>query len=259
MLIRTNHIREYNSWKYVVFRIYEVLDKRIQELKTAKTEKPADAQQVIKTCEESIENCITMVRLILRKIKSINTYFFPYFGKIIEVTRNPNIIRGLVLLSEFMMVRSNKSQVILSEISPLVSFLTPSLRLIHHCQWDFEVVRKIISEASLRENKQMSESDSNNVLNRSLNYAKTIFATIEEEQKSIGSGDKLFFLDNVFAKVCEQEKISQEKDEAAYHKALGEIYLASSLLNINPNGVFLSDLCLTYIFNGTSFQLFPIN
>ena len=255
MLIRTNHIREYNSWKYVIFRIYEVLDKRIQELKTAKSEKPADAQQIIKTCEESIENCISMVRLILRKIKGINTYFFPYFGIIIEITQNPNIIRGLILLSEFMMVRSNKSHHVLSEISPLISFLVPSLRLIYHCQWDFEVVRKFVSEIAL---KKMDESDSNDsFLNRCLNYAKTIIAAFKDEgEKSAESEDKLFFLDNVFSKLCEQEKITLEKDENNYFKTLGEVYLASLLLKVQSNNMLLPDLCLTYIFNGTQSNYF---
>lgn len=235
----------------MVVRIYEHLDRKLQNLQAAKAENSPEAKTLINAIEKSIETMIDVIREITKKTTQKIPAPFPFFGRILEVTRNPNIIRSLILLSGTTLSNENCYLEDILPIFPLFSFLTPFLRMMYHCNWDLQNVAKLFSNSDSEEgSKEGLQSIDKQVLARSLHNSDVIAAVLAQESLP-DSENKTLFLDTLFSKICKQGNISKETDESAYYKVLGELYMVSSLLYPESNTKILPDFVIIYGFQGT--------
>ena len=249
--------KEYESWKFLIFKLYQLLEKHIQNLRELKALGYNDTAKAAAS-ENIIENILGILDEYLRSAKYIELFNFPYFDDLIELTTSVNMLKAIVSLSLTLVYNKDYYKKGLVHLISTFRFLVPFAKALFYFNWDYNQLVQTIS-------KIFAEKNSNNrvpqllrnLITSVLDYGNTILIAIESDNLlEIDNKSKLVSILN--DRVRNHHGITKENNPKGYFKSFGEVLFASFLFAEQLNERILPEIGIIHCYEGI-FALFLLN
>jgi len=243
MLLEVN-AKEYDCWKFLIFRLYEILERRIRKLEKIKSENFSDSEE-LRINEESVLRVLIMFNEIIGWIVNIEDFVFPYFGQLLALSGNPQILNNLILLSLNILLNESFNKEALVHIASLFAFFTPFMRMWRHYEWNFGDMHKDLKR--IFQEKSLNPEALDNLLPKFI-YQEQIAKFLKENS---GVDNRTRFLMVLYHKTgAEPRPETEESERQKYFKALGEVNLAAFLFDSVLNENILAMVTLMHCLEG---------
>ena len=229
------------SMRYLIYRIYELLEKLIREDQELKVDKNQDAQRSLN--HNKIKDILSILVKLFSRVNSLETYSFPYFAELLELAWSPSILENLALIGFYLLLRSQNN---LNHTSVLFMCTTPFMRLLHHFAWNYyDMIQAII---------KMKRDDNffNDLMLQILEHGQLITDLVKDKAflANIKSGNVLIHV--LIERICTESKIDKQLNKGRFLNVIGEALLASFLLFPDLLEVKISALTLIQVFQGNT-------
>ena len=234
--------KEYSSWRYLIFRIFQALEENIKNLKDIQADDYKNKEE-LENKEQSIVNLMSILNEILQWFPSLNDFEFPYFGQLLQLTSNIQVQRSLLLLCMNIFLNEQYKPKMMLHISSLFAYYTPFLRMFRKCDWDYVIMRdsliRIFSEKTTEEPIPKSLEE---LMSAVLENSSQILTALKEHA-DLQTENQTYFANRLTKLICDHPDF-EKKDSQKFYKAVGEANLAFFLLDKTFNEKFFAMLPL---------------
>ena len=233
----------------MIHRIYELLEKRIENIKTLKA-RDYDNKEELSVNEKSIENILNILDILVKDIVDQTEFNFPYFAQLIDVTFNPMILRNIIQLGLSIFFNSEAHGEILINFSSLFVMLTPHLKLLQKFDLDIKIIReKLLNTSqgtgSALKNPNLLKDEFSEILEH-----EQVICEMVEADPSLAGKNETDFIHVLSKRLCEKLEITLERDEYKYFNLIGEARVAYLVLSTRVNECIFPELMLMYCLQG---------
>ena len=237
----------------MIFRMLQALENKIKTLEDLKADGYQNLPDLLSN-EKSVDSTINILDEFLRRAKNIETFIFPYFDKFLELSYSPIVLKSLLLIGLTILSNENYHRKALIQLSSLFVFLGPFVRLLQYFNWEYSTMIKTFTQ--IFEEKTPTEQVTKTLKElfpAILDNGSVILKLLEEDSSLLKLSNKTRFVSALGQKVHAECGITKEKDFHKYYKSLGEVMLASFLLEPELNERILPDIAIIHCFEGIKY------
>ena len=233
----------------MLYRIYELLEKRIENMKGLKA-RNYDDKEDLSVNEKSIENILNILDILVKDLEDQTEFNFPYFAQLIDVSFNPTILRNIIQFGLSIFFNNEAHEEALTNFSSLFIMLTPYLKLLQKFNLDIKIIREKLLDTSHGAGPGLKNSNSLKDQFSGILEHEQVICEIVEADSSLAEKNETDFVHALSKRLCEKLEITLEKDEYRYFNLIGEARVAYILLSTQVNECLFPELMLIYSLQG---------
>jgi len=232
----------------LIFRIFQLLEERIEDLKTIQTNGYKDTEE-LELKEQSITSLLDILNEILQWLPNLAEFEFPYFGQLLRLTSNIQVHRRLLILCMNVFLNDEFKPNILVQIANLFDFYTPFLKLFRYYDWDFKLMRETLIKIFNEKRAEVPVPKALEDLILAVLGNGTHILTLIKENEDLKTTNKSYFT-NTLVKLLSQRPDFDKEDRQKFYKMLGEANLALFLLDEHFNERMFAIMPLIHCIEG---------
>ena len=232
----------YQGNEFLIFRIYENIEKSIQTLETLKLEDYKD-MQAFNEREDSIANMLWVLGMIMSGWNDSEGFEFPYFIRLLDLTYSPKVLNNLAKLAIGIRLNVKGTTQMFKDVSSIFSLYEPFAKLSLHFERDHQLLATTINEA-LRDQSELErvpKSLENLLL--VIFDDKEVTELVKEQYLRQGIENRTLFISELSKVIQDKYGITKEANREEYYSILGKIILVTFIVD-KSNEMLISVMLL---------------
>ena len=226
------NISNTKNWRFFLYKLYEHLENRLQNLRDLKANNYNDTIELLKI-EKSLEKIIIILSnifIILQNEEELEGDF-TYTNELLELAHSPNLVKNITFFCHTITIYGGAGDKdILTYTQPFFYFVTPFIRLLHHFGYDYAKMFSEISQNTPKENSDKIIPTYIRELILAIFTDGELVLRIIEQNSLLEAKNQAQFVYFLYTKICEQKNTTKETDKETFFMTIGQAVLVSNLL-----------------------------
>jgi len=247
-----SNISNAKNWRFFLYKLYEHLENRLQNLRALKANNYNDTIELLKI-EKSLEKIINIhssISIILQYEEKPEGDF-TYVNDLLELVHSPNLVKNIAFFCySIITYEGGTEKEILTYTQPFFYFVIPFIRLLHHFGYDYA---KMFSEVSQNTPKESSDKIIPTYIRELILAIFTdgkLVLRIVEENSLLEAKNQAQFVYFLYTKICEQKNVTKETNKETFFMIIGQAVLISNLMFPNVFETLFSTIVRMHSFFG---------